>query len=264
MILDRIGNKKRIALEICSHFPYHKVFYEMFFGSGAILWAKPGDCQSIVNDSDDDVFNLFCVVKDTPDKIVTAFEMMPLSESLFNHWAKNKETDPVMKAIRFLMLSSFSYLGKMDTFQLLHSNTSRKKKITDLIHSTSVMLQNTLIRNVDFRMFFDSIVSDDKHIPDSLRFVYADPPYVKTTSTYMDSFKEQDFDDLIDVLEKSGLRFAISSYKNGYEYEVCKNKGYNIIEIKELRTIKSRNTEILITNYEDPVKQRGNGLFVGM
>mgnify|MGYP000483512947 CR=1 FL=1 len=66
-------------------------------------------------------------LKNPKEEFLNLFSITPMSEELFNYWLKNKETEPIEKALRFLFLSSFSYLGKNDTFMLLHSNCSYKQ-----------------------------------------------------------------------------------------------------------------------------------------
>jgi len=41
MILNRLGNKTRIAKDIIQHFPQHRTFIDMFFGAGGIFFNKP-------------------------------------------------------------------------------------------------------------------------------------------------------------------------------------------------------------------------------
>ena len=121
MILRRVGNKKDIASKIEPYFPFHKIYYEPFFGVGGMYFNKRPAPYSIVNDLDQDIFNLFIVIKDNKDELIELLTHTPLHEQLFYHWKVNQETEPIKKALRFLFLSSFSYLGKKDTFHLLHS-----------------------------------------------------------------------------------------------------------------------------------------------
>lgn len=83
MILRRLGNKKAIATKIIPHFPSHSIYYEPFFGAGGMYFNKPLAKYSILNDLDEDVFNLFQVVKDQSDDFLYLFSITPLSEDLF-------------------------------------------------------------------------------------------------------------------------------------------------------------------------------------
>jgi DNA adenine methylase len=61
MILRRLGNKEKLAEKIYSTFPKHNVYLEPFFGTGSMYFLKPRAMHNIVNDIDDDVFNLWNV-----------------------------------------------------------------------------------------------------------------------------------------------------------------------------------------------------------
>lgn len=253
-MLRRIGNKSKIAHKIHTLFPTHKVYYEPFFGGGGMFFNKPQSQYSIVNDNDSDVFNLFLVVKDRLDELLFLFKATPMSEEVFYYFLNNKENDPVKKAIRFLFLSSFSYLGKNDTFQLIHSNCTFKQKLERLIINTSNLLNNVTIRNKDFRDFFNDIYVTEKHIPERHRFIYADPPYLKTTNNYKNGFTEQDVVDLFDTLMNTGIKFAYSEFDNPFILDQAAKRKLTVTQIGNRRTIGSRNNEILITNY-NPLRQ---------
>lgn len=251
MILRRIGNKKKMASSIIPYFPVHKVYYEPFFGTGSIYFSKKNANYSILNDLDNDVFNLFIVVKDSVNDLINLLSITPMSEDLFYYWKKNKETEPVNKALRFLFLSSFSYLGKSDTFMLLHSNCSYKLKLQKLIKTCSDQFKNTTWRNTDFRYFFKDIYITDKHIGKEKRFIYADPPYLNTTDNYnTPKWTKKDSIDLFETLEATGIKYAMSEFNNPFILSQAKKRKLNIIEIGERRNLKNIRTEILITNYK--------------
>ena len=108
--------------------------------------------------------------------------------------------------------------------------------------------------NYDFRKIFSSI--NIKHHADYKRiFIYADPPYLKTSNNYNKKWTLQDTEDLFENLVNTGVKFAISEFNGNKEIERL-IKQYNLtkIKIKERKTLKNRNTEILICNYENDVE----------
>ena len=111
MILRRLGNKKQIAKEIQKHFPAHKIYIEPFFGAGGMFFNKPKANNNIVNDIDSDVFNLFQVVSNQKDELERRFKQMPIHEDLLNYWKINCETDPISRALRFILISNFTLFG---------------------------------------------------------------------------------------------------------------------------------------------------------
>lgn len=125
MILRRLGNKQRIALDIQKHFPAHKIYIETFFGAGGMFFNKPKSKYNFLNDKDDDVFNLFMVIKNNKQELYNRIEQLPIHQSLMKHWKKNKETDPIWKAIRFLFISNFTYLSKGYNLKFTADNTKK-------------------------------------------------------------------------------------------------------------------------------------------
>ena len=61
---------------IQSKFPEHKVYVEPFFGAGGMFFNKRKAKYNIVNDYDNDVFNLFNVVMHKKDEFIEAFIKM--------------------------------------------------------------------------------------------------------------------------------------------------------------------------------------------
>ena len=111
MILRRLGNKKKLAEHIQTYFPPHKIYIEPFFGAGGMFFYKPKAKYNIVNDLDSDVFNLFQVVINQKEEFEKAFYDMPIHSDLLEYWKENEETEPIRKALRFLLRSNFTYSG---------------------------------------------------------------------------------------------------------------------------------------------------------
>ena len=90
-----------------------------------MFFNKPKSLYNIVNDIDSDVFNLFQVVMNQKEELEQAFYIMPIHSDLLDYWKENKEDEPIRKALRFLFLSNFTYLGKQDTLRTNPDNSKR-------------------------------------------------------------------------------------------------------------------------------------------
>jgi DNA adenine methylase len=251
MILRRLGSKSKIAQDVIKHFPEHEIFVDMFFGAGGIFFNKPKVKYNILNDIDSDVFNLYNVVSNSKDELKEAFEIMPIHTDLFDYWKQNKEVEPIRKAIRFLMLSNFGYMGKPDTLKMVCGN--EKTQFYKYFEATYEKIKDCRFMNFDFRKVLNKIdyVSYD---PVKSAFIYADPPYLGTNDNYSNSFTKQDSIDLFDCLQATKCKFAMSEFDNEFILNQAKERGLNVIIIGERKNLKNRRTEILITNYE---KQKG-------
>jgi DNA adenine methylase len=250
MILTRLGNKRRIAQDIIKYFPEHRTFIDMFFGAGGLFFSKPLSDYNFCNDIDDDVFNLYMALQEQKEQLINQIEIMPITETLLKHWKHNKETEPLKKAVRFLMLSNFGYMGKPDTLVFGQDYGNMKKVILENIEATLKKLKFVHFMNCDFREVLPKIKFRDN---ESDAFVYADPPYLNTGNNYQDSFTESDTIDLFQILANSGLRFAISEFDNDFVLGLANDYKLNIITIGERQNMKNRRTEILVTNYKKPL-----------
>lgn len=254
MILRRIGNKKMIADNIIKHFPYHQIYIEPFFGAGGMFFQKQKVKYNIVNDIDSDVFNLFKVLIDHKQKFIDDFMIMPVHEDLLNYWRKNKETEPVKKALRFLLMSNFTFLGKQDT---LRSNPDNSKKLLlSKLDQTNKLLFDVQFFNKDFRKFLSqlSLYSEKRDLLKKT-FIYADCPYLDTINTYSDNdlkinWSLTDCNDLFDSLEATECNFALSEFDHEFVLDQAYKRKLNVIHIGERMNLKNRRSEVLITNYK--------------
>lgn len=253
MILRRIGNKQQIADQILAHFPYHKIYVEPFFGAGGMFFNKPKTQYNIVNDLDSDVYNLFKVLIDKKQELLDAFFIMPIHQDLLNYWRLNKETEPIKKALRFLLLSNFTFLGKQDT---LRSNPDNSKNILlSKIDQTYKLIYDVQFFNKDFRKFLKNLsLYSEKRDLIKETFIYSDSPYLNTVDTYSDSetWIEKDAADLFDSLQLTGCKFGYSEFDHPFILNQAKERGLNIIEIGERKNLKNTRMEILITNFNKP------------
>ena len=247
MILRRLGNKSKIAHKIQEYFPPHNIYIELFFGAGGMFFNKPKVKYNFLNDLDNDVYNLFMVLKNNSDGLYEKVKDTPKHEAIFKHWKTNEESDPVWKAVRFLYLSNYSLYGKGDTFHLITAN--RKKILLKSIHNHIKMIQDVDFLSCDFRGVLGKIAMRGTVNLDNI-FIYADPPYLETGTNGYDTFSRIDTIDLFNLLEKSELKYAISEFKNPFIINEAEKRGLHIVDIEERRTLKSRNTEILIMNYK--------------
>jgi len=251
MILRRLGNKSKIADEIQKQFPQHNTYIEPFFGAGGMFFNKQKAKHNFVNDLDSDVFNLFNVVRNQKNELSEAVFNMPIHSDLLKHWKANKETEPVKKALRFLMLSNFTLNGTGSQLRFMTNDT--KQNILELLPATNKVLFDVVFDNSCFREFLNKISFRGREADTENSFIYCDPPYLNTVDNYSHSFKEQDAQDLFDCLIETACKFAYSEFDNPFILQQAEKRGLNIIVIGERQNLKNRRTEILVTNYKKPL-----------
>ena len=248
MILRRLGNKKKIAKETQKYFPPHKIYIEPFFGAGGMFFNKPKAKYNIVNDLDSDVFNLFNVVMNQKEELEKAFYMMPIHSDLLNYWKKKEEIDLIKKALRFLFLSNFTFMG---SGEMIKTGTENPKSIfIKGLQQTFDFMFDVQFLNCDFKRFFIEARINDAN----KTLIYCDPPYLGTNDNYSNSFTEEQSLLLFNTLEESECKWAMSEFDHPFIIEQAEKRGLNVIIIGERQNLKNRRTEILITNYENNQK----------
>lgn len=246
MILRRLGNKKKLATQIQTYFPAHKLYIEPFFGAGGMFFNKPKSKFNIMNDQDSEVFNLFMVVKNDPDALIDAWMQMPLHLDLWKWWKENQEEEAHWKAARFLFYSNYGFMGMPQTMLFNHGNS--KQIVLDGIRKTQELLCNVEFMNCDFRQMFKMMsLSGEKDV-----LIYCDPPYLDTTDNYESSFKHEDSDALFETLMSTGHPWCMSEFDHPHIIDNARQHGCAVVILGERHNIGNRRTEILVMNYHPP------------
>lgn len=254
MILWRIGNKMKLASKIIPLFPKHDYYVELFFGAGGIFFNKPLASWNLLNDNDAEITNLYDVLSRRRAEFEAELDIMPNHSDLFCYWKKNREIDAIRRAVRFVYLSNFSYMGNEGTQRIAVGDNS-KMGIREKLNSTCEMLRDCTFTNYDFREVIPRISFRHGAADKERCFIYSDPPYCNTTGNY-DTFTEKDTQDLFSILANSGCKYAISEFETPFITELAREYKLHSHYISERRTLKTRNVEILLTNYSV-----GNTLF---
>ena len=248
MILTRLGNKRKLKDKLKENFPPHRMRIELFFGAGGSFFYLPIPKFSILNDFDDDVTNLYLVLLDQKVELKRQIELLPISETLIKYWRKNTENEPMKKAIRFLLLSNFTYLGKGDTIRLGIDHC--KRNLIERLDPTFEMLSNSKILNVDFRDVLKKISFNEKVTPKKDCFVYLDPVYFGTEHWYrVPNWNLKDTEDCFILMKNCGIKCAMSEFDSSEVLELALKYKMNVIYLKNRQNIKNKRQEILITNY---------------
>jgi DNA adenine methylase len=249
MILNRLGNKTKLADQIVRYFPPHRAYVEPFFGAGGMYFNKtPRAKYNFLNDLDDDVYNLFRQVLDNREELVEWLLRVPISETQFFEWGDGKrEETPVLNAVRFLVLSNYGLYGKANT--LRHGMVNPRGMILKQMDETFEAVRNAQFLNVDFRKLFGRL---DYRSNVEEFFCYCDPPYLDTDDNYSNSFTEQDSRDLFDALADTGMRWAMSEFDHPFILAQTEERGLNLHYLGERQNLGNRRTEVLVTNYIVP------------
>jgi len=221
-ILKYYGGKFRIADWIISFFPEHRVYTETFGGAASILLKKKPSKYEIYNDLNDEVVNLFRVVRDpvTARKLRHQLKLTPYSRV---EWLScfDPSDDPVEQARRTLVKSLMSYSANTERkptgFRIhtknYHYLPQRWHEYSDHLKLFTQRLKDVAI---DHRNAFDVMLDNDG--PSTLHYV--DPPYL-TRADMRHGYKHE----MKTTIEHSNLLHNLKKLKgfvvlSGYGHEL--------------------------------------------
>lgn len=184
------GGKWLLAPWIISHFPPHRIYVEPFGGAASVLLRKPRGYAEVYNDLDDQVVNLFRVLRGEASAALlrARLELTPFARTEFE-MAWDTSDEPIEMA-RQLIIRSFMGFGSN-----AHSDMGRGAKTTGFRASSSrsgttpardwenypdcMMAVVERLRGVIIEKRPAMTVMASHDGPDSLHYV--DPPYLPET-----------------------------------------------------------------------------------
>jgi len=259
------GGKYYMKGAIIRMIPEHKVYVEPFAGALSVLLHKEPSPGEVVNDIDDDIYNLWVQVQKNPERLVEEAERLWYSRKVYlqvlSEWKSGyKGENDVERAARILFL--YNAGGKMDTFfrtvhykkrgggrtEFRNGAVNYRRKI-ELISVVSERLRNVVIECEDFRNLMTRLDSEDT-------FFFCDPPYFE--SSYQHKFKMRDHEELAEILGEVKGKFLLTYKYDDRLLELYPRSKFNWLEFEisnhfhkiSGRGVESRRKEVVITNYD--------------
>lgn len=251
--IARMGGKSRLRKQIISMIPKHTCYIEPFFGAGWVLFGKEPSQVEVVNDVDQELVNLFKMVKYHPKEIERLMQYEVSSRDGFTEYKNvelNSLTD-IQRAVRYIYLISQSFASKGISFGY-GTNTRPSPQIfnTSSLEKLKERLRNTYIENLSFEEIF-------ARYDRPYSFYFCDPPYYETDG-YKAKFGYDEHIMLRDILLDVHGQFLLTIndhpevrkwYKDFYMMETQVH--YSVGKDSESR---KKYKELIITNYE--IKER--------
>lgn len=256
------GGKWILAPWIIGHFPPHKVYVEPFGGAASVLVRKPRSYAEIYNDLDDEVVNLFRVLRsERAGDLVMSLRLTPFCDSEFFAAYEQSSVDLVERARR-LVVRSFMGFGSnaCNRKSGFRSNSNRSGttpardwvNFPDSLQAVIERLQGVVVLNRDA---LDVMAAHDG--PDTLHYV--DPPYVPATrdkgADYAHELTDDQHLELLEFLRRLKGKVVLSGYPS-QEYDGALSDWYRV-QRKALACGARERTEVLWMNFQPVVAEQG-------
>jgi len=273
-VVKWVGGKRQLLPEIDKLKPktgtWNK-YYEPFIGGGALLFHLQPK-SAIINDFNEELINIYKVIKSSPEELITHLGTHENEEDYFYSLRgldRNQDVydslSNIEKASRIIYLNKtcFNGLFRVNSSGEFNAPYGRyekpniQNKYTIRAVSKYFNDNEIEIKSGDYEKVLEKV--------DSNSFVYFDPPYdpVSDSSNFTGYTKngfgrdEQKRLKLIcDKLHKKGTKFLLSNSSTEFIQELYKNPDYKIHFVKAKRAISSKGDgrgpifEILIRNYD--------------
>jgi DNA adenine methylase len=257
-----IGGKRYMLKHILRLIPRHRVYVEVFGGSGKVLLNKERSEVEVWNDYDRRLANLFHVVVFKFDEFYEKVSGLVYSRELYREYLRELrevgrvEVGDVDLAVKtyYVMCCMFSGGGSgFNNFGFKFSKNKNKAltywRRLEKLERVRERLSGVVVECDDFEVVMRRWDGEDV-------FFYCDPPYlVEGVGGYYGGFSVEDHERLLRVLKEVKGRWLLSGYANElYDRELG---GYNRVEVEVVKHSyyrrgeeKPRVREVLWFNYD--------------
>ncbi|AQQ75486.1 site-specific DNA methyltransferase [uncultured archaeal virus] len=241
------------------YFPEHYVFVDLFSGLGQVTLNKKRSKLEVINDIDDNIYNLFLVLRNNFQEFEHKFRYLIYSRKQFEEYMKQYKKDrltslePVERAIAFFYLLNTTMTTLDSGFRRAVTRGTRfltcfSDKVLERLELVRRRLKGVLIERLDFR---DCIKKYDS--PST--FFFCDPPFMVKRRLYEFDMTKEDHYELAEFLSNIEGKFLLIHVENEDFYDVYGQ--FNILaKMKKQKAmeVKAKNREfqtyVLIGNYK--------------
>lgn len=254
------GGKWTLAPWIIAHMPKHRVYVEPFGGAASVLMRKPRAYAEVYNDLDDEVVNLFRVLRSArAAELIEALRLTPFAATEF--FESYGPADCEVERARRLIIRSFMGFGSNATHRKsgFRSNSNRSgttpardwHTYPEKLGLVIDRLRGVTITN---RPAMEVMAGHDG--PDVLHYV--DPPYVFATRSddgddYAHELSDDQHRELLAFLRTLKGNVILSGYASGL-YDLTLHDWHRV-ERDHLADGARKRVEVLWMNFAPPVQQ---------
>lgn len=235
-LLGYYGGKAKLAEQIVSLFPPHRIYCEPFGGMAACLMAKRPSKTEIYNDLADELVNLFEVIRTQPDALAASLALTPYSRVEFQRCGKRRCEEGISPLERarctYVVLSqgrensllgrSWSHQGPKFTGSVVQTYKAGFARI----YEVAKRLSNVMLENRPAVQLISEWAGKDV-------LLYVDPPYhldTRNAKGYKFEMSHEAHEELVETLLNFPGFVILSGYQHAV-YEPLEQAHWRKIEI---------------------------------
>ncbi|MBL7997951.1 MAG: DNA adenine methylase [Candidatus Kapabacteria bacterium] len=245
------GAKNSIAKAILKLMPTHDGYTEAFGGSAAVMFAKQPSRIDVYNDLNEDIVNVFRVLRTNPDELSRAIALTPFSRVEYKQ-AYEHSTCAVERARRTIIRSVMGFGAKGVLFHSVGFRAGgydkRQMRWVDALNALPEVVQSWAMRFKDVVIECDDAMTVLRKYDSKNTLHYIDPPYVRTTRRDRNKLYKYEMNDV----QHSELIDCIHSLKgmvilSGYDSDIYNSqlRGFIRYELSSMTQANTRAKEVL-------------------
>jgi DNA adenine methylase len=257
--INYYGGKTMLVKDILPLIPQHTVYTEVFFGGGAVFFAKEPAKIEFINDINKMVVNFYKVAKKQFPQLKSEIETTLHSEEQYLEARKiyfdaekhNIQANDVLRAWALFVLSQQTFMSILDASWKYNRNRS----FANTFQNKKTMFDETYVKRLESTSVFcrDALrVLENTDCEDAFHFI--DPPYFNADMGHYGGYTENDFENLLKLSENLKGKFMITSYDSEILKRYAeKNNWHQIFKTMPLSASPkagATKTEVFTMNYK--------------
>lgn len=214
------GAKWRIANWIEQFIPKHHSYLEPFFGSGALFFTKAAARIETINDLDNDVTNLFRIIRDNPEPLIKSIALTPFSRAEYENAYAVSSDNEMEQARQFLIRCWQGHGFRTSGYKAGWKNDIQGREAAYALRNwyrLPYWIDDIVDRLKDVQIECRPAEEVIKRFNYKNVFIYADPPYLLSTRSgkqYKHEMTDKDHAALLECMLNHRGTAIISGYDN--------------------------------------------------
>jgi DNA adenine methylase len=264
-LVTYFGGKQKIAQYIVKEIEniQHNTYHEPFCGGAAVFFAKSeriyknsGNYREILNDTSDNLINLYRTAKTYPEQFIQMVEATLYSQS--DHCkANNILKEPVSysnidRAWAYYISANCSFGSKVGS---TWNAPKKEKNVAKGFQNRKLRLREQLRRLESAYISCEDALTAIARWDSPTTLFYCDPPYIGSSLGHYNGYTESDYQALVDLLDAIKGSYILSNYPQSIKprsatskveinTSLCVKKSTDDIERKEILWIKNASGDL--------------------
>lgn len=227
------GGKQSILNEILPRIPAHRIYTEVFFGGGAVFWAKQPAEVEVINDLNTEVVNFYKQAKSNFLELKKLIDVSLHSRDIYAdamHIYKRPHLfSELYRAWAFWVATNQGFSTMIGNWGYTNNNKSPLKNANKRIAFDEKICKRLDTVQIECNDAIKILKARNKEDA----FHYIDPPYIEVHQGHYAGYLRSDFEDLLKTCEQIKGKFLLSTYPTDILAEYTKKNGWYTVEISK-------------------------------